>query len=156
MIWVKNISINENLSYGHYKPINSDRYLNDCWEFIFHFTLNGDTQIDRKAVGVGYTDKSNLKRWKTATNKRCRGNVIYIPYKTVQSKKKHPAAFPPALPEHCIKLHGLKNGLVIVDPFTGESNTGIACKNLAKEFDIKFLGYDIDSEYCRMSKNNLS
>ena len=28
---------------GHYKPINSDRFVNDCHEFIFHFTPAGRT-----------------------------------------------------------------------------------------------------------------
>ncbi len=31
------------LAVGHYKPINSDRFLNDCHEFIFHFTPQGAT-----------------------------------------------------------------------------------------------------------------
>ena len=32
------------LAVGHYKPINSDRFLNDCHEFIFHFTPHGATR----------------------------------------------------------------------------------------------------------------
>jgi hypothetical protein len=47
--WVKSIAIERSaagsaagltrdLAVGHYKPINSDRFLNDCHEFIFHFT----------------------------------------------------------------------------------------------------------------------
>ena len=40
------------LAVGHYKPINSDRFLNDCHEFIFHFTPNGDTILDRLALAV--------------------------------------------------------------------------------------------------------
>src|SRR5215510_4085680 len=49
--WVKSIAIERSaagvaagltrdLAVGHYKPINSDRFLNDCHEFIFHFTPN--------------------------------------------------------------------------------------------------------------------
>ena len=33
---------------GHYKPINSHRFHNDCHEFIFHFTKTGDVPIDRR------------------------------------------------------------------------------------------------------------
>ena len=47
--WIKSIAIEQasagaaagltrDLAVGHYKPINSDRFLNDCHEFIFHFT----------------------------------------------------------------------------------------------------------------------
>ena len=65
--WVKSIAIEResagaaagltrDLAVGHYKPINSDRYLNDCQEFIFHFTPNGSTSLDRLALGVPYQD----------------------------------------------------------------------------------------------------
>jgi hypothetical protein len=46
--WVKSIAIDKDqagtaagpsdLAVGHYKPINSNRFLNDCHEFIFHFS----------------------------------------------------------------------------------------------------------------------
>jgi site-specific DNA-methyltransferase (adenine-specific) len=49
-------------SYGHFKPINSKRFLNDCHEYIFHFTKSGRVKIDRLAVGVPYQDKSNIAR----------------------------------------------------------------------------------------------
>ena len=51
--WVKSISIakrdigaypgiTQDVTVGHYKPINSGRYLNDAQEYIFHFTRRGD------------------------------------------------------------------------------------------------------------------
>src|SRR5262249_11893476 len=39
-------------SYGHFKPINSRRFLNDCHEYIFHFTKSGRVELDRLAPGV--------------------------------------------------------------------------------------------------------
>ena len=42
--WIKSISIEREdgtSSYGHFKPINSDRFLNDCQEYVFHFTKDG-------------------------------------------------------------------------------------------------------------------
>lgn len=73
IIWVKSISIsNANLdnnpntikdfSVGHFKPIPSDKYLNNCYEFIYHFTKKGDIRLDKLAIGVPYKDKSNIKR----------------------------------------------------------------------------------------------
>ena len=52
--WVKSVAIDQasagaaagltrDLAVGHYKPINSERFLNDCHEFVFHFTPSGDT-----------------------------------------------------------------------------------------------------------------
>ena len=82
--WIKSITIDggedeEPISRGHFKPISSPRFLNDCHEYIFHFTKNGTTPIDRLAIGVPYADKSNISRWAhtrgEARDKRCRGNT---------------------------------------------------------------------------------
>ena len=73
-------------------------------------------------MGVPYQDKSNIGRWKHAKqDKRDRGNTWFIPYETIQMKKErpHPATFPTKLPEMCIKLHGIKEKMVVMDPFLG-------------------------------------
>jgi len=64
------------VSVGHFKPINSKRFLNDCHEFVFHFTKSGKAPVDRLAVGVPYADKSNISRWfhTEGKDKRCSGN----------------------------------------------------------------------------------
>ena len=72
--WIKSISIEDregNLqSHGHFKPISSKRFLNDCHEYIFHFTKTGRVEIDRLALGVPYQDKSNISRWSAYTRER--------------------------------------------------------------------------------------
>jgi site-specific DNA-methyltransferase (adenine-specific) len=161
ILWVKSISVkksdvynNPNIigdfSIGHFKPIPGDRYLNNCYEFIFHFTKEGEVKLDKLAIGVPYQDKSNIKRWKSTNNKdkRDSGNVWFIPYETIQSKSErgyHPSSFPVQLPEKCIKLHGLaeKDNFVVLDPFCGIGSTAVACKRLG----ISFVGYDINNAY---------
>ena len=64
--WIKSIAIDADHAAGHYKPINSKRYVNDCHEYIFHLTRFGDVELDRLAVGVEYQDKSNIGRWSAA------------------------------------------------------------------------------------------
>ena len=59
-------ALDRDLAVGHYKPINSDRFVNDCHEFIFHFTPEGRTPLDRRAIGVPYQDQSNVGRWQSA------------------------------------------------------------------------------------------
>ena len=39
------------------------RFLNDCHEYVFHFTKSGRVQLNRLALGVPYQDKSNISRW---------------------------------------------------------------------------------------------
>jgi site-specific DNA-methyltransferase (adenine-specific) len=156
--WIKSIAIDRasagvaagltrDLAVGHYKPINSDRFLNDCQEFIFHFTPQGSTTLDRLALGVPYQDQSNVARWQSAANGlRCRGNTWFIPYETIQRRDRdrpHPATFPSRLPEQCLRLHGLSRIEVAMDPFTGLGSTAVACARLG----VNFVGTDVDEVY---------
>lgn len=145
-------------THGHFKPINSKRFLNNCHESVFHFTKDGNGQLDRLAIGVPYEHKSNISRWKHNTEDdgsvrdlRCKGNVWHIPYKTVMSAKEHPAGYPSQLAEECIKLHGVDDTTIVLDPFLGAGSTLMACKNLG----VAGIGIEIDKAYCQMAKEKL-
>jgi len=153
--WVKSIAISKSdvgnypniagdIAVGHFKPIVSDRFLNDCHEYIFHFTKKGDAHLDKLGIGIPYQDKTNIGRWKAAKeDRRDRGNTWFIPYETIQSKsdRPHPATFPVKLPEMCIKLHGKPK--LVVDPFTGIGSTAAAAMRLG----VSFVGFEIDKVY---------
>jgi site-specific DNA-methyltransferase (adenine-specific) len=156
--WIKSIAIERDaagaaanlerdIAVGHYKPINSSRFVNDCHEFIFHFTPEGRTPLDRRAIGVAYQDASNIARWQSGGNNvRCRGNTWFIPYETIQSRDKdrpHPATFPPRVPEYCFKLHGLQRITLAMDPFLGLGSTAVA----AAQLGLDFVGVEMDEHY---------
>jgi len=144
IVWVKSLSIGDK-TFGHFKPVNSPRYLNHTHEHVFHFTKEGRTPIDRLAVGVPFQDKSNIARWGHAEDRRCAGDVWFIPYETIRSKAQrdhHPSPFPAALPERCIKLHG-KAEAVVLDPFLGVGATLLAAQRLG----CPGIGIEIDPEY---------
>ena len=156
--WVKSIVIDRDsagaaanlgrdLAVGHYKPINSARYLNDCHEFVFHFTPLGETPLDRTAIGVAYQDASNVTRWQSAAgNRRCRGNAWFLPYETINNREKdrpHPATFPVRLPDYCLRLHGVSRARRVLDPFAGLGATAVACAGLG----LDFVGVDLDRGY---------
>jgi site-specific DNA-methyltransferase (adenine-specific) len=156
--WIKSIAIDRDaagsaagltrdLNVGHYKPINSARFVNDCHEFIFHFTPEGRTRLERQAIGVKYQDASNVTRWAAgASDRRCRGNTWFIPYDAIQSRDKdrpHPATFPPRVPEYCVRLHGVSRTRVMLDPFLGLGNSALA----ALQLGVDFVGIEIDSHY---------
>lgn len=158
--WIKSIAIERDaagaragmardLAVGHYKPINSPRFVNDCHEFIFHFTPEGRTPLDRLALGVTYQDQSNVARWQAASGgRRCRGNTWFMPYDTIQNRdqdRPHPATFPPRLPEYCLKLHGLSRIGLVADPFLGLGSTAVACAVLG----LNFVGIELDEDYLR-------
>ena len=81
-------------TFGHFKPINSPRFLNDCHEYVFHFTKSGRVELNRLALGVPYQDKSNIARWRhtQGDDLRCRGNTWFVPYETIQSRRERTAA----------------------------------------------------------------
>jgi site-specific DNA-methyltransferase (adenine-specific) len=156
--WIKSITIDReaagvaagltrDLGVGHYKPINSSRFVNDCHEYVFHFTPEGGTPLDRLAVGVPYQDQSNVGRWQAARGGiRCRGNTWFLPYDTIQDREKdrpHPATFPPRLPEYCVRLHGLRRTRLVADPFLGLGSAAVAAAGL----DVDFVGIEMDEAY---------
>mgnify|MGYP006296727483 CR=1 FL=1 len=151
--WVKHIAIpEEEVNIGHYKPVNSYRYMNNTHEYIFHFTKNNKVKINKLAVGVPYADKSNIKRWKKKKDKRGRGNMWFIPYKTVSKSKKHPASFPIKLPEMCIELHGYNKDTVVLDPFMGSGTVALASQNLG----CNYLGFEIDEKYIEVARERIN
>ncbi|MFT3990758.1 MAG: site-specific DNA-methyltransferase [Luteolibacter sp.] len=151
--WIKSISLEtrggETISAGHFKPINSKRFVNDCHEYVFHLTHTGNVPLDRRGAGVPYQDKSNIARWghTGGEDKRCRGNNWFIPYDTINSRDKdrpHPATFPIALVEQCIRLHGKGPETRLLDPFLGIGTSALAAdrQNIAR-----FTGIELDSHY---------
>ena len=159
--WIKSIAIEDRegkvRSYGHFKPISSKRFLNDCHEYIFHFTKIGRVELDRLAIGVPYQDKTNIARWAHTRggDLRCRGNTWFIPYETIQSRAKerpHPATFPVRLAEWCIKLHGASRVETMLDPFLGIGNSAVAAQRCGV---TKFIGFEIDETYLAEAKRRL-
>jgi site-specific DNA-methyltransferase (adenine-specific) len=162
--WVKSIAIEKadagkydairsDVAVGHYQPVNSKRFLSQCHEPIFHFTKSGAVPLDKLSIGVKYQDKSNIGRWKHATaDLRERGNVWFIPYSTVRSKRPHPTTFPEKLPEMCIKLHGYDEHTVVLDPFMGIGSTAIACTRLG----VGYIGFEIDPYYCSIAEERIA
>lgn len=156
--WIKSISIGSD-TVGHFKPLNSKRFLNNNHETIFHFTFSGEIAIDRLAIGVPYKDKTNLKRRNHTQDRRCQGNNWFIPYSTVNSHEKgkfnHPAAFPVELASRCIQLHGGNDDkIVVLDPFSGIGSTMMAVKALGSRYDG--IGIEIDTKYAETSKARLA
>ncbi len=164
--WIKSIAIEKedvgdypnitgDISVGHYKPINSPRFINDCHEYIFHLTRHGKVPLDRLAIGVPYQDKTNVGRWNSAgQDLRCRGNTWFIPYETIRSRedqRPHPATFPVKLAEMCIRLHGVKRTRRVLDPFMGLGPVAVAALRLG----VDFYGFEIDPDYFAEAKRRV-
>jgi site-specific DNA-methyltransferase (adenine-specific) len=160
--WIKSITIEtpagEQISAGHFKPINSKRYVNDCHEYVFHLTKTGSVELDRRAAGVPYVHKSNIARWghTGGADLRCRGNTWFIPYETINSRDKdrpHPATFPVALVEQCIRLHGKGPATRLLDPFLGIGTSAVAAR---RQQLASFTGIELDTHYLDTARERVT
>jgi site-specific DNA-methyltransferase (adenine-specific) len=195
-VWVKSIAINDVTS-GHFKPINSGRFANATWEHLFHFTKSGKVTCDKLAVGVPYMWDCNLDNVgrtrgrlakklgfrdirdfearasqemrqefqtqldarmatkKPKPDRRCRGNTWFVPYDTIANRDRHrgshPATYPVALVEQCIKFSGVTSG-TLLDPFMGSGTSAVA----ALRQDLRYIGYDIDKNYIEFAQDRIA
>ena len=132
--WVKSISSDE-WSYGHFKPVNSKRFITNTWESVFIVSRDGNYALDRLSVGVPFKDKSNATRFAANGGKdlRCRGNVWFVPYPTKNAASVHPATYPLELAKMMIQIVGTPNW--VLDPFAGSGTTLEAAKHLGVAAD---------------------
>ena len=134
IVWIKSI-----LGKGHFTPSGGSRRLNNIWEHVYLFVKDKKKyQINPKAIGIPYADKSNIGRY-SESDLRDAGNVWLIGYEKTTGatiKKGHEAPFPIGLPYRCIKL--VPNVKKVLDPFGGTCSTLAACHKL----DIEGIAYE--------------
>jgi site-specific DNA-methyltransferase (adenine-specific) len=159
--WIKSITIETpdgaQISAGHFKPVNSKRYVHDSHEYLFHLTRTGGVVLDRRAAGTPYVDKSNIRRWSHGggIDMRCRGNCWFIPYETIRSRDKqrpHPASFPVELVSQCVRLHGKGPQTRLLDPFMGIGSAGVAAVRMGIG---NFTGIEIDAGYLETARGRI-
>lgn len=99
------------------------------------------------------TDDDNLTKTKKKiiSDEKIKGNIFeYRTGSTKTGKIKHPAMFPLDLAEDMIKSWSNENDLVL-DCFMGSGTTGVACKNLNRNF----IGIELDENYFNIAKDRI-
>lgn len=92
--------------------------------------------------------KSKLKKEQTHTyNCQKKSSVVQFPPETQNG---HITPKPLKLMELLIKTHSNENDLIL-DPFMGSGTTGVACKNLNRDF----IGIELDEKYFEIAKNRI-
>ena len=71
--------------------------------------------------------------------------------RVVGKNQLHQNQKPIKLIEQCLSKHSKEND-VVLDPFMGSGTTGVACKNL----DRNFIGIELDKEYFEIAKNRIN
>lgn len=160
-IWNKCVEIDGYVR-GQGTPASSNRFLPNGWEFVFHLTEQGKTQISQERSGVPYQPQwaeDNFKRsgrtWRPSVNS------WFVPYETVghgkissvkmKGEKKHPAIYPRELVRKCLRVADVQPNQVIYDPFGGTGTTA----TVAKEFDCQYITTEIDPDYVEFIKERL-
>jgi site-specific DNA-methyltransferase (adenine-specific) len=138
IIWDKGASVGSSTAWGSWcSPSNPS--LRDVHEYILVFSK-------KKFKRDGKNLKSTITRDEFLEYTK---SIWRFP--TASAKKiGHPAPFPVELPRRCIKLYSYE-GDVILDPFAGSGQTGIA----AIEGHRKFIGYEINPKYYQLAKRRL-
>lgn len=111
---------------SHPRPVFDYEYI---WSFRKKNGSNKEIVVDRKITQRG---------------------VVGETWTSTAGLKTHCAAFPIELPEWAITVYS-QNKATILDPFMGSGTTGVACKNLNRNF----IGIELDPEYFKIAEKRL-
>lgn len=98
--------------------------------------------------GMETFGKTNQNHSQDVTYKNYPNNILNFKN---DSKRLHPTQKPVALLEYLIKTYTLE-GETVLDFTMGSGSTGVAAKNLNR----KFIGIEINKEYCDIAKRRIS
>jgi site-specific DNA-methyltransferase (adenine-specific) len=133
LIWDKNHS--NKTCWGSWRSASAP-FMRDPSEAILVFYKN---VWKRKSKGISTIAGKDFMSWTK--------NVWKIHPET---NSKHPAAFPPELPNRCIQLLSYKDD-VICDCFMGSGTTG----DIAVRLNRNFVGIEMSNDYFQMSKDRI-
>ncbi len=139
---------------------------NNCYlqsfEYMFVFSKGKPKTINfirdrlNKRPGVASTtakgrsfDGTKAKRIKIETKKKGKRKNIWE-YGVGGGETGHPAIFPEKLARDHIISWSNEND-VVLDPFMGSGTTGVACKNLNRNF----VGIELDEDYFNIAKKRI-
>lgn len=139
IIWNKAASAGGSTAWGSWRsPVNPT--IRDVHEYILIFSkaeFSRKNPKDRQAnISPDYFTEITKSVWTfPAVSARSIG---------------HPAPFPVELPQRCIQLYTYE-GEVILDPFMGSGQTGIA----ALKANRRYVGYEVKAEYARLAERRI-
>ncbi len=139
IIWNKEATAGSSTAWGSWQSA-SNPTLRDVHEYILVFSKQTFKRQNPEKRQSTISRDEFLEYTKS---------VWHIP--TVSAKKiGHPAPFPVELPYRCIQLYTFERE-VVLDPFMGSGQTGIA----ALKSNRFFIGYEIESDYVELAKRRI-
>jgi len=123
---------------------------------VWHYRNAGGRCADKGQFGktyemvyhIGFGDKLNFPvKW---GDERFDVWTIAIPQSNFKDKKIHPFQKPIKLLERIVEIGCIEGGTVL-DPMMGSGTTGVACKNLNRDF----IGIELDKKYFEIAKQRI-
>ena len=143
-VWQKPTTI---IMFGSY-PYPPNLYENNTVEFINVFVKEGKPPKLPKE----FKDASKITKdeWQNLTMQ------VWSLQPHTHNRDKHPAPYPVTLPLRLIKMYSFASadgfaGDIVLDMFNGSGSTCLAAKATGRNY----IGFDLNSEYCKMSIDRL-
>ncbi len=152
--WVWDKQIPSGMSYARYRPMQQT-------EDICVFTKNGEKTIynpqmikrDKPIKGGGMSKGETTNNQKLIALKKTydyKNPTNLLSFAKVRKGSLHPTQKPVALFEYLIKTY-TNGGETVLDNCMGSGTTGVACKNLNRNF----IGIELDEEYFKIAKERI-
>ena len=139
IVWDKGSSASPSTAWGTYLKAGNP-VLRDVHEYILVFCKQSFSRLNP------YKRKSTISRDEFLEYTK---SIWRFPAERA-TKVGHPAPFPVDLPYRLIQLYTFENE-VALDPFAGSGSTCLAALKSGR----KYIGYDIDREYCKLAKRRV-
>jgi DNA modification methylase len=159
-------NLHDTMIWQKISPYSSKNRYIPCFEYMFVFSKGFRREAnlikDRKNKRAGskihgterlkngqIKNRSRIQKSSKIKEFGVRYNIWNIP-PDKNNKTGHPAVFPIQIAQDHIKTW-TNPGQTVMDPFMGSGTTGIACKNLNRNF----IGIEKDEEYFEIAKNRI-
>lgn len=151
--WVWDKKIPSGMSYAKYQPMRQHEnivvFCDGKTNYFPQMTLR-DKPIKGGGMTKGETTNNQnliaLKKTYTTKNP-----TTIISFDKIRKNSIHPTQKPVALMEYLIKTY-TNEGETVLDFTMGSGTTGVACKNLNREF----IGIELDKDYFELAKQRIS
>ena len=113
-------------------------------------TLPISKSDSNEGAGTHNLNKDGSRKYVTYTHSK-KNNIVYFARESQSKRGLHPTQKPVALMEYLIKTY-TNEGELVLDFTFGSGTTGVACKNLNRDF----IGIELDDKYFEIAKERIN
>ena len=145
-------------SFGHFKPINSPRFLNDCHEYVFHFTKSGRVELNQARAWRSVSGQEQHRALVAYSGKRSalpREHVVR-PLRNNSKSRERTAASGDVSSSTRRMVHQIARSVARPNHAGSFSRHRKFSGRSAALWREKFLGFEIDDAYLAEAKRRIA